>query len=345
MLMENRKPVFIINIKIDPSLIDVNVHPRKLEIRFEDQQSVARVLYGAVKTALEKTSLIPKGFTESQRYMADSFPVGNSSAVQGFGEKVVPGDNSTSGKKWLYQGQNDKNSEIKYDKESFGRNDFGGATMFGGDHSLGKIYGSRSQQQILTETVVPKIKPIVQIANAYIVAESEDGLILIDQHAAHEKVRFEQLMDQFERQEKLVQRLLMPLEVQLTQQEIKTIEENLEIFEGLGFEIENFGGTSFVVNAIPTALVKENLEEVICGVLDDIAEMKGATNMQGKIEQILTYMSCRSAIKFGQRLSLLEIEALIEQMETLKRPFTCPHGRPTIVSLSLDELNKMFGRK
>lgn len=343
MLMENRKPIFIINIKIDPALIDVNVHPRKLEIRFEDQQSVARVLYGATKTALEKTSLIPKGFTESQRYMADGFPLD--------GEKAVPGDNYGNTKERLTDWQNGDNSAIKYDAKMLGQENFGGTSMFaggkdfGGEQSLGKIYGGRAQQQIFTETVVPKIKPIVQIANAYIVAENDEGLILIDQHAAHERVRFEQLMDQFEKQEKQVQRMLMPLQVQLSNEEVKIIEENLEIFEGLGFEVENFGGNTFMVNSVPSALAKENLEEIICGVLDDIAEMKGPSNMQGKIEQILTYMSCRSAIKFGQRLTLLEIEALIEQMEGLKRPFTCPHGRPTIVSLSVDELNKMFGRK
>lgn len=316
MLMENRKPIFIINIKIDPALIDVNVHPRKLEIRFEDQQAVARVLYGGVKTALEKTNLIPKGFTESQRYMADSFPsFREKTSGQNDGEKPLNHAESLPGQRYTEQ-------------------------MFSGEREF-----RNSEIQKNTGHSLRSCLPIVQIANAYIVAENEEGLILIDQHAAHEKVRFEQLMDQFERQEKLVQRLLMPLEVQLTAEEVKTIEENREIFDGLGFEIENFGGNSFVVNAIPTSLVKENLEEVICGVLDDIAEMKGPSNMQGKIEQILTYMSCRSAIKFGQRLSMLEIEALIEQMDTLKRPFTCPHGRPTIVSLSLDELNKMFGRK
>lgn len=324
MLMENKKPVFVLNITIDPSLIDVNVHPRKTEIRFEDQQSMIKVVYGCIKTALEKNNLIPKGFTESRRYMSDSFPmdernlkfsgiqisndesrVENQDGLQkpDFGVKSVP---------W----QTLRADNVQWENENLGQFQSG-----------------------------PSMKSITQISNSYIVAENENGLILIDQHAAHERVRYEQLMEQFENQEKSVQPLLMPLQMEMTNEEIALVNSNKNIFDGLGFEIEPFGGTTFIVHAVPAFLAKEDVEQVIKGVLDDILNQKSPSKMQGKVEEILTYMSCRSAIKFGQKLNQPEMQALIIQMEKSKRPFTCPHGRPTMISLTLSELEKMFGRK
>lgn len=123
------------------------------------------------------------------------------------------------------------------------------------------------------------------------------------------------------------------------------LKENLAVFEELGFEIEEFGGESFVVRAVPSCLAKENVDEVIRGVLDDVGAGAKASNLQGKVETILTYMSCRSAIKFGRTMGMIEMEALVRQMEGLKRPYTCPHGRPTMVSLNMEELARMFGRK
>ena len=137
----------------------------------------------------------------------------------------------------------------------------------------------------------------------------------------------------------------MPAQIELSKEEILLLEDNLELFEGLGFEIEAFGGGTYVVQAVPHCLTKQNIDEVIKGVLDDMQSSKKPSNMQGRIEEMLTYMSCRSAIKFGQKLSLDEMQSLLNQMAVLERPYTCPHGRPTMVKLTLDELGKMFGRK
>lgn len=320
MLMENKKPVFILNITIDPSLIDVNVHPRKTEIRFEDQQSMIKVVYGCIKTALEKNNLIPKGFTESRRYMTDSFPKDGGLINQGglqkpiFGVKSVPAQTFSNGRM-----EGTLLDEVLFEQREI--------------HGLQQLENAMS------------MKSITQISNSYIVAENESGLILIDQHAAHERVRYEQLMEQFENQEKSVQPLLMPLQMEMTNEEIALVNSNKNIFDGLGFEIEPFGGTTFIVHAVPAFLAKEDIEQVIKGVLDDILNQKSPSKMHGKTEEILTYMSCRSAIKFGQKLNQLEMQALIIQMEKSKRPFTCPHGRPTMISLTLSELEKMFGRK
>ncbi len=308
MLMENKKPVFIINIKIDPSLVDVNVHPRKLEVRFEDQQRMIRTMYSCVKATLEKANLAPLGITESKRYMSDSFPK----------EKVSSGGVRVQ-------------DAISFSKEFLAERDTG-----------------RIRQTSISDTTEDEsdvaMKAISQVSNSYIVAQDSDGLVLIDQHAAHERVRYEQLMDQYENEKKAVQPLLVPLQIEFTGDEVSVIEENKEIFVGLGFEIEPFGGNTYVVNGVPAFLSGEDADGVVKGVLDDILNEKSPSRVQG-FENVINYMACRSAIKFGQSLSLREMQALIDDMSKLKRPYTCPHGRPTMVSLTLSELEKMFGRK
>ncbi|MBI2634420.1 DNA mismatch repair endonuclease MutL [Candidatus Peregrinibacteria bacterium] len=310
MLMENKKPVYILNLKIDPALIDVNVHPRKIEIRFEDQDRILSVVYGCVKMALEKENLAPLAFTESRRYMSDSFPGRN------FGESFV--------------------------NESFVKND---APKFSVQDAMdfSKIMaGGRDRERRFDFFAGQKN---LQIANSYIVAESDEGLVLIDQHAAHERVRYEQLMGQFETQQKSVQPLLVPLQMELTSGEMTLIEENVKIFEELGFEIENFGGKTFIIHAVPGFLSSEDVNTVVKSTLDDIVNSKHPSKLQGKKEEIITYMACRSAVKFGQKLSAGEMQSLLIQLGKMEKPYTCPHGRPTIVSLGLSELEKMFGRK
>lgn len=306
MLMENKKPIFIINITIDPSLIDVNVHPRKLEVRFEDQQRMIKTMYSCVKAALEKESLTPLGFTESKRYMSDKFP------------KSEP--------------KGDVKDAISFTKD------------FLSERDSQQIQQTSLPTSISEEEEDGLMKAISQVSESYIVAQDRSGLVLIDQHAAHERVRYEQLMDQYENEQKTIQPLLVPLQIEFSGEEVDVIERNKEVFEGLGFDIEPFGGNTFVVNGVPSFLSGEDAQGVIKGVLDDILNESKPSRVQG-FEEVINYMACRSAIKFGQKLSLGEMQVLIDDMSKLKRPYTCPHGRPTMISLTLSELEKMFGRK
>jgi len=330
MLMENKKPVFVLNIKIDPSLIDVNVHPRKTEVRFEDQQSLIRTVYTMVKTTLNKSILIPKGYTESRSYMSDSFPkfeAGNRNTEKptiSFREPQPYNGVSGNSHPPIF-GENRKRESVQ-DALDFTEN-------FSENREAVPLEKNRS------------VTPIAQVSNSYIVAKNNEGLVLIDQHAGHERVRYEQLMDQFESQKKSTQPLLTPVEIEFTNDEVVLVEENMQTFHDLGFEIEPFGGKTFIVRAVPVFLVKEDASQVIRGVLDDIANGETPSKVQGRTDIIINYMACRSAIKFGQALTLSEMEALVDQMDGCVRPYTCPHGRPTMVALSFSELEKMFGRK
>ncbi len=355
MLMEHKKPVFLLNIDIPTELIDVNVHPRKLEIRFENQQEILKIIYGMVKTALDKASLIPKGYSESRRYMSDNFPTDEKksqetvSQIQQVANVQNPGFQMPKSNGFANSNFNSTPSGFSFPKKKVGNFEMNFNPSATEKVDFSSEFQGRSQQdfnKLETEgSPFEGMEAIAQLSTCYIIAKRGEELILIDQHAGHERVRFEELMNQYESQKKSIQPLLVPVSVELTHDESQIIEENNEFFQELGFGIEHFGGKTFVVNEVPTCLAKEDLDEVLRGVLDDILAHKGPSKFQGKKEEMITYLSCRSAIKFGQKLEIVEMQSLIDQMKKLVRPYTCPHGRPTMISLTLDELGKMFGRK
>lgn len=298
LLMEGKKPFYVINIKIAPHLIDVNVHPRKLEIRFLNQSELFRILQNSAKASLEKHVLMPsfKSRVPSKSDLPSTSPDQIKAAFE-FSKAIL--------------------SQPRLNKYSYKQEE---------EEDLSMI-------------------PIAQIAKSYIVAENEEGLVLIDQHAAHERIRFEELMDQYEKESPEKQQLLIPQNIELSAMEAEIFTNNRETFEELGFEIELFGGNTFIVHSVPSPIANENIENILLNVLCDISDTKKTRAIKNPQERIIEYMACRSAIKFGKNLSLDEMSSLIKQLDKLKRPYTCPHGRPSMVKLTFDELEKRFKRK
>ncbi|MFC1810126.1 DNA mismatch repair endonuclease MutL [Patescibacteria group bacterium] len=298
LLMDGKKPFYLINIKINPALIDVNVHPRKLEIRFQNQNELFKILSGAAKKTLEKNVLMPS-FREHRTHESPS--ENQIKAVLDFTQKIT-----------------------------------GGAPEIG---RLNKYSYKQEEPEELS------MKPLTQIAKSYILAENEEGLVLIDQHAAHERVRYEELINQLEKKSPEKQQLLLPLEIELSALEVEMFENNKKVFEDLGFEIESFGGNTFIIHAVPSPISNENIQNILQEVLADLSDDKSTRAVKNPQEKVLEYMACRSAIKFGKDLSYNEMVELIKQVDKLKRPYTCPHGRPSMVKLTYHELEKMFKRK
>ncbi len=282
LLMHEKFPWYLINMEIDPNLIDVNVHPRKLEIRFLNQQEVFRVVMSTIHHALEANMLNPI-----------------------IGERKV---------------------------EVF---------------TPAPVNFERQAQSIRPESPTPKLiefekvymRPIAQVANSYIVAESEEGLILIDQHAAHERVRYARLMENLASEKIEKQSLLVPLELELGKDGYRIVKDNLKDFEALGFELEEFGGRTFLVRATPFGVRNPDV------FLNEIISDLNSNPVKDFRETLLTYTACRGAIKFGDNLTISEMEALIRDMEKTKHCSHCPHGRPAFVTLTFDGLETMFKRK
>jgi len=190
------------------------------------------------------------------------------------------------------------------------------------------------------------MRPIAQIAASYIIAESEDGLVLIDQHAAHERVRYAQLMEALDGEKVASQKLLTPLEMDLGVDSARIVSENMADFEAIGFEIESFGGSTFLVRAVPSGIEKREPEAVVKEVIADVVKEWGSGNRVKDVrEVILTYTACRGAVKFGDVLTMAEMEGLVADMEKTKHCTHCPHGRPAIVKLTFEKLEEMFKRR
>jgi DNA mismatch repair protein MutL len=190
---------------------------------------------------------------------------------------------------------------------------------------------------------LPPLRVVGQIAACYIVTEGPAGMYLIDQHAAHERILYEQFMLEQETHHKVAQRTLEAVNVELSPESARLVEGNLESLASIGFEIESFGGNQFMVRAVPSILADRSPAESIAAILEDLesGEEPGASTLEAKI----VLRVCKAAaVKAGQTLSFDEMQSLIRQLERCASPLSCPHGRPTMVLMSADQLAREFGR-
>ncbi len=198
------------------------------------------------------------------------------------------------------------------------------------------------QEKILTADNRSRFRIIGQVFRTYWLVEFEDKLLMIDQHAAHEKVNYERMMKRFHEKSIVSQALMPAVIVSLSGQEEAVIKEHREVFEGLGFEIEAFGGNEYALRGVPTDLYGCGEKEMFLEVLDQLAG--GASMGLRVVEEKIASMSCKAAVKGNNLLSMGEAEALIDELLTLENPYNCPHGRPTIVSMTKTEMERKFKR-
>ena len=188
---------------------------------------------------------------------------------------------------------------------------------------------------------LPVLRVLGQLANTYIIAEGPDGLYLIDQHAAHERILYDRISEQWAQKEVEVQGLLQPITIELSPREKETLKSSKEFLTEFGFTIEPFGNRSYLIRAIPALMARANIIEIITALLDNLASKESPNPWEEKIAQ---YLACHGAIRAGQQLSNEEMRELIKQLERTKQPRACPHGRPTMIHLSAHQLEKEFGR-
>ena len=188
---------------------------------------------------------------------------------------------------------------------------------------------------------LPVLRVLGQLANTYIIAEGSDGLYLIDQHAAHERILYDRILAQWAQKEVEVQGLLQPITIEISPREEETLRASKEFLAEFGFTIEPFGNRSYVIRAIPALMARANIIEIISALLDNLASKQSPNPWEEKIAQSL---ACHGAIRAGQQLSNEEMRELIKQLEQTRQPRACPHGRPTMIHLSSHQLEKEFGR-
>jgi DNA mismatch repair protein MutL len=318
MLMRDRHPVGFIFIEMDPSLVDVNVHPAKAEVRFRNQSQIHDLVRDVIREGLRAHGL--------PVYETTGEPGTHASAVQETLSDYMKGQPVAG----VPQSER-KSSPL------FGRRK--------SDLAVGALppVSDASRDQI---TIIPEhiLIPLAQIHDSFIIAQSKEGMAIIDQHAAHERVLFEKLQDQFEAGSVPAQGLLVPDQVELGPAQSSLLSEYLPEMNKLGFAVEHFGGGTFVVKAVPSLLVGADYKQILLDILDEVNAHGSSAKMDSLRDEVLSVMACHPAIKVHRHLEQIEMEVLLSNLFKCRMPHTCPHGRPTVLRFSLDELKKMFKR-
>jgi len=301
LLMVGRYPVGVIAVSLPGDRVDVNVHPTKREVRFADERAVAAAVYEAVRRTL--LAHVPEHPPPPVTFTPLS-----PSVVQRRLQVADPTRELGSSRSGMPQ----------------------------------QLVDSPSSARSADSTSwLPVLRVLGQVRQAYIIAEGPDGMYLIDQHAAHERILLDRLLAQLEARGVEQQALLEPLVLELSPVQLATVERYRDALVQLGWELEPFGGAAVAVRAVP-AVVQRSIEQVLIAVLDELAAGGRGTT---PLERVAISTACHSAIRAGQELSLPEMRELIRQLEQCRVPNACAHGRPTVVHLSTEELERQFSRR
>jgi DNA mismatch repair protein MutL len=322
LIFPQEKPQFFLWLNLDPQDVDMNVHPRKIEARFHFEGIIFRKIIRAVKDALQKTDLTKQ--IHLHKSSAESFLPNKSFQPnpQAKSNQSISFPTSSS-----YNIRGSKGSLVSYFNQNHQNNQ------------------SQRSPQSLEQTSEPTLIPLVQIENSYILCQSPEALVIIDQHAAHERVLYEKFKAEANAQEPRSQSLLTPIQVQLTTEQIETLNQASDSLQKIGFSISDLGDNTVAVNALPLKFSNNDLDKVIHGLLDDIEEKSDFQNLSEIEDIVINYAACRGAIKFGQPLTKDEMIALIKEMEAIShKQYSCPHGRPSKVEITFQELEKQFKR-
>ena len=394
-LIIGKFPVFVLNLEVEPALVDVNVHPAKLEVRFKNDDEVYEFFYHAVSKALQETVLIPKAVLEKKP--KEKQPQPEQQTLMEILKKTempekaaaIPTEKPTERPNMeaviLSKEEKAQLDIPKMEKPLETR-----PTAMTGGRSVDELLKRKPSgfsveqkavpylkkepvKQETAKTELPKAEPVKteppgqveitlpkaekqeekkpffhdykiigQVFRTYWIVEQGECLYLIDQHAAHERILYEELMNKFKEEKVVSQRMLTPLMLNLTPMETEVLRNNKELLESFGFELEDFGGR-YALRSTPYLLQNPTGMGFFTDILDRLAEERIGNVYDTKILAVAT-MACKAAVKGHDVLSVREAEALIHQLLKLEHPFTCPHGRPTIVELTKYEMEKMFKR-
>ena len=391
-MMQHRYPFTVLHIKIKPELIDVNVHPAKMEVRFQQENEIYELLAGAIENTLRGKEFIPdvsddgkaeKKVQEKQK-LPEPFEQRRLQAMKEIippppaehkiqNEQKPSAEHKTQSEQKLPKNEeqpkvpsklSDPSGEYKIEKKQTIKDSDSKWELASGIHKrIGQDVSQTvnqmppqpeqklekpEQQTLFTEPLLSEKarihhRLIGQLFDTYWLIQYGNQLYIMDQHAAHEKVNYERLMEAYRKKERITQFVSPPMVISLTRAEEAILEEFKSEFERIGFTIEPYGGREYAISEIPANLYGINEKELFLEMLSDL-EDRGSMQPSELIASKLASMSCKAAIKGGQKISFQEADALVSQLLTLENPYACPHGRPTIITMTKYELEKKFKR-
>ncbi|MGL5971871.1 MAG: DNA mismatch repair endonuclease MutL [Cetobacterium sp.] len=331
-LMKGRYPFAIINLKVDPKTIDVNVHPSKKIIKFSDENEIYQEIFRITQSTLTKEFIMPILEVKQELNKFENFDIT----------------------------ENENLKNLKKDFDFFEINDIKRVveikeeiqTSFENNNSLfipeKPILIHTSENHIKPEVnntniknYQNKIKVIGQFSKSFILVEENRDLIIYDQHIVHERILYEKLKNEYLQHKIASQALLVPIKVSLSIKQIQLLKDKKEFFKEFGFEIDQFNDSDFLIRSVPVLNTKDSFENIFFEILNGLNKVNSKNEV---IENIIISMSCRGAIKANENLTIFEMEELISQLHEIGR-FTCPHGRPITFKISLLDMEKGFKRK
>lgn len=369
-MMQHKYPFTLLYLEMNGENVDVNVHPTKMELRFSKQEEIYEFLRTAIYDALHQREQIPSVSVGKDVPVKNDVEKPSHSAAEPFETRRLsmekssdafqkPGDYSAKQQFGLYQTTADKTSKVReslpvYPKgmtlemarradeqplpDALEKADGAKENKKASDPEQLELFGT----QFLSAEARRSHRIIGQVFDTYWLVEYDDKLYIIDQHAAHEKVLYERVMHDFENKKITSQMISPPLIVTLQMQEAQLLEKYSDVFASFGFEIESFGGKEYQIRAVPHNLYGIASEEIFMELLDSLSDI-GSVQLRA-VQEKLASMSCKAAVKGNNRMSRQEAEALIDELLSLENPYNCPHGRPTIISMSKYEMEKKFKR-
>ncbi|MBN1756086.1 DNA mismatch repair endonuclease MutL [bacterium] len=323
LLPQGRYPVAILFLEIDPAEVDVNVHPAKLGVRFKREDQIFRHIFKAVEGVFSEVDI----------------PVHQDNRIPTY--NIAP---PATHRRGLF--------EINSEQDAAEKRNF---TLQRGTNPAaylpfsGNTEPAISPRAITTdddepeEVFEPSMVNFFQIHNLYIVVEIKGGILLIDQHAAHERILYERIYQQVQHKKGEGQRLLFPVNIELTPAQKQVYEEFRGSLANLGFELNMLGKNKLVVSTVPLYIKDFGDGEILLDILDELQEQP--LSEEDKLHRFVASAACKMAIKAGKELTIQEMNYLFDKLFTTRFPYTCPHGRPTLIKLTMDELDKRFGRK
>lgn len=335
----NRLPVAVLLMEMDPLLVDVNVHPSKLQIRYSKETELHDLIRDTIKSALHGQRLIPEPAAARNepariRYSQPELDL----------SRKLPDEKDSSTRQLIQQGKPDKeevkrfNEWLKEDIQPFAKNEENPIVKNVDQASDVLPEVSKAQQGI------PLLQPLAQLHGTYILSQGGDGLYIIDQHAAQERIFYEHFRKKIEEEIPESQELLVPISLDVTTGEAEMIKQHLAFFEGVGVTVEPFGAHSFLIRSHPRWLPIGEEEAILREMIQMILEQKQRIDIVELRDKSAMSMACKAAIKANRHLTMLEMEALLDKLRESSNPFTCPHGRPIVVHFSTYEIEKMFKR-
>ena len=357
-LMQHKFPFVILSLTMPGSKVDVNVHPAKAQVRFSDGPAVFQFVKNTVRDLLQGQQLIVDTSFDTAKELNQARRQARERALEAEKSKDVPEpfetlrrEHQASGGNlngagpgaWVYERKYpDRVRETPADSNRF-LQEMSRLSAFEDPADEPARQKTYVQPSFLSEEARPRHRLIGQLFETYWIIEYNSCMYIIDQHAAHEKVLFERLMKKYRSKQAASQMLSPSMILSLSLTEEALLKENLEAFQAIGFEIEPFGGHDYMISAVPQDLFGLSEKEYFMEMLDSLSADAGKTSVETITMRVAT-MACKAAVKGNTRMSPQEADELITELLTLDNPFNCPHGRPTILSMSKSEIEKKFHR-